>query len=277
VKAWQEYCKPSKWHEAANIFPLVPAEELQTLADDIKTTGMKNPIVLLDDKVLDGRNRLLACKLVGVTPLFESRTPENIGSPVQWVLSQNLHRRHINKSQLAFIAVEAEKIFAVEAERRRLSTLKQGTKAPVKAKIPEREQGQARDKAAAACGVSPSYVSAAKDIAARAPEVAAKVKAGTMTMAEAKAVTKPAPSAPVKPVALSPHEKRAAELHAFAQTLWSTAATVTVCRKLSGFTPFHFNLEIDELEEEDLRAAMTAASESRKQRVKKALAKRGKS
>jgi hypothetical protein len=91
-----------------------------------------------------------------------------------------------------------------------------------------------------------------------------------------KSVPRPAPATP-KPAALSPEKTRAAELQAFVQTLWSTAAIVTVCRKLSGLTPFHFNLEIYELEEEDLRAAMTAASESRKQRVKKALAKRGKS
>jgi hypothetical protein len=89
--------------------------------------------------------------------------------------------------------------------------------------------------------------------------------------------SKPTPPKPEKPKPLSATEKRAAELQAFAQTLWSNAATVTVCRKLAGRTPFHFNLEIDELAEEDLRAAMTAASESRKQRVKKALAKKGKS
>jgi ParB-like nuclease domain len=90
-RPWQEYCDQSSWHDAANIFPLMSDDELQKLADDIKANGLKNPIILLEDKVLDGRNRLLACKLAGVSPDFQSRNAEKLGSPVSWVLSQNLH------------------------------------------------------------------------------------------------------------------------------------------------------------------------------------------
>jgi hypothetical protein len=43
---------------------------------------------------------------------------------------------------------EAEHLFDIEskrAEQRKLSTLKQGSEIPVKAMLPEREKGQARD------------------------------------------------------------------------------------------------------------------------------------
>jgi hypothetical protein len=82
----------------------------------------------------------------------------------------------------------------------------------------------------------------------------------------------PAPSAPAKPkpVALTPEEKQAADLQAFAKKSFSRDATVTVCTRLAGLSPFHFKLEIDGLEEKDLRAAVTAAFKSRQQRQRKA-------
>ncbi len=186
MRPWQEYCDSANWHEAANIFPLMPYDELQKLADDIKANGLKNPIVLLDDKVLDGRNRMLACKLAGVSSDFQSRNAEKLGSPVSWVLSQNLHRRQLTATQRAFVAVEAEKLFAVEAKERQKTLNNAG------GKVATSETGKARDKAAKACAVSPRYVQDAKSVAEKSPEVAAQAKAGNVSMAEAKAATQPA-------------------------------------------------------------------------------------
>ena len=184
MRSWQEYCDSSNWHEAANIFPLMPDDEIQKLADDIKANGQKNTVTLLNDKVLDGRNRLLACKLAGIRPNIESRNPDKLGSPVAWVLSQNLHRRQLTTTQRAFVAVEAEKLFAIEAKERQ----RQG-----KEKIPDPTQlGQSRDKAAKACAVNPRYVQDAKAITEKSPEVAAQAKAGKVSMAAAKAATQPA-------------------------------------------------------------------------------------
>lgn len=190
MKPWAEYCDSANWHEAANIFPLMDDDALNKMADDIKTNGQKNAIILLNDKVLDGRNRILACKLAGVRPNIESRNPEKLGSPVAWVLSQNLHRRQLTTTQRAFVAVEAEKQFAVEAKQRQTATQNNETGKAVKAILPEQtqEKGQARDQAAKALAVSPRYVQDAKAIAAKAPEVAAQAIAGKFTMAEAKKI-----------------------------------------------------------------------------------------
>jgi hypothetical protein len=193
TRPWHKYCDQSSWHEAANIFPLMPGNELQKLADDIKANGLKNPIVLLNDKVLDGRNRLLACKLAGVTPDFQPRDAEKLGSPVSWVLSQNIRRRQLTTTQRAFIAVEAEKLFAIEAKQR------EHNRKTTQATLPESSKGQARDQAAKALDVSPRYVQDAKAIATKSPEVAAQAKAGKVSMAEAKHATQPTPAESPKP------------------------------------------------------------------------------
>lgn len=47
------------FHPLADIFPMLGPKELSALADDIAAHGQRDPIILLDDMILDGRNRYL--------------------------------------------------------------------------------------------------------------------------------------------------------------------------------------------------------------------------
>ena len=89
-----------EFHEAANIFPL-DDEHLDQLAADIKANGQHVPIEILDGKIVDGRRRSLACRIAGVQPVTRAVSPED---PVQYVLSLNLHRRHLTPSQASMCA-----------------------------------------------------------------------------------------------------------------------------------------------------------------------------
>lgn len=88
-------------HPLAELFPMLSEQEIRELADDIVTYGQREPIVLLDGKVLDGRNRLAACRFAEVEPQFAEFEGDD---PLGFVLSLNLHRRHLTESQRAMVA-----------------------------------------------------------------------------------------------------------------------------------------------------------------------------
>jgi ParB-like chromosome segregation protein Spo0J len=58
-------------HEYANLFPLMSDAVTADLVASIKEIGLEHPIVTLDGKILDGRNRYAACLVAGVTPAFK--------------------------------------------------------------------------------------------------------------------------------------------------------------------------------------------------------------
>ena len=89
--------KKMKVHPAAELFPLVEGEEFDRLVADIRERGQEIPIVVTEDEeILDGRNRWRACEEIGVLPDKEIYSGDD---PLSYVISLNLHRRHLNESQ----------------------------------------------------------------------------------------------------------------------------------------------------------------------------------
>jgi N6-adenosine-specific RNA methylase IME4 len=94
------------FHPLANLFPLIEGAEFDDLAADIRAHGQHEDIVLLENKILDGRNRYRACGEAGIEPRFVPFQPDHHGSPLEFVLSKNLRRRHLNESQRAMVAAK---------------------------------------------------------------------------------------------------------------------------------------------------------------------------
>lgn len=143
-------------HPSTSLFPMMADCELAELARDISEHGLIEPVVTLAGQVLDGRNRLRACELASVEPRFEEWT--GAGSPTAWVISKNLHRRHLSESQRAMIAA-------------RLANLTNGQRA---SQICE---GVPQQEAARLLNVSPRSVSDAHRVVARGvPELVGAVE-----------------------------------------------------------------------------------------------------
>jgi len=90
-------------HPLAEIFPPLDEAALQELAADIKANGLRQAIVTYKGQVLDGRNRLAACKIASVEPRFKEFSGDD---PLGYVVSLNLTRRHLDASQRATIAAK---------------------------------------------------------------------------------------------------------------------------------------------------------------------------
>ena len=110
-----------EFHPAAEIVPMIDDRDFESLVADIGTHGLKVEIVLCDNKILDGRNRYRACQKAGVEPRFTRYEGDD---PLFHVLSLNLRRRHLDKSQLAMIAAKA-------ADMRKLERLENPATLPV--------------------------------------------------------------------------------------------------------------------------------------------------
>lgn len=148
-----------EFHPLANLFPLIEGAEFDALVDDMRANGYRSgeEIVLFEAKILDGRNRYRAAIAAGLLKDEEGRGTswhflefgtEGIDGcfsdhevemgPLAYVISKNLHRRHLNESQRAMVAA-------------RLATMRQGERTDLSnnrkpsANLPKVEQAAAAE------------------------------------------------------------------------------------------------------------------------------------
>lgn len=121
-----------KFHPLADLFPLLDLVEVTELGRDIRKNGLKEPIVLHEGKILDGRNRYLACLQSGLGEnkdwhpfvylaaggsVYAAMFDEDGKAPrpqeaateeeaVSYVLTKNILRRHLKPDQRAAIAAK---------------------------------------------------------------------------------------------------------------------------------------------------------------------------
>ena len=164
-------------------------EEQKALADDITNSGLLQPVTIHEGKILDGVNRATACEKTGVK-LRTELLADGV-DPVAFVVAQNIHRRQLSATQRAVIAAKLMPHFAAEAaaRKRALSGTRSnpdGSTPEVAENLPEpAEQGEAREKAAAAAGANPRYVSDVVRLQREAPELFQAVETGYMSIPKA--------------------------------------------------------------------------------------------
>lgn len=96
------------FHPVSELFPLMTGASFDELVADIKVNGLREEIWLWKEKIIDGRNRYNACAKAGIKPRF--REWDGDGDVTKFVVSLNLHRRHLNESQRAMIAAKVANV-----------------------------------------------------------------------------------------------------------------------------------------------------------------------
>jgi hypothetical protein len=116
-------------HPAADLFPLMAPDELRSLGEDIARNGLQSPIKLYgaEPVLLDGRNRLDAMELVGInfqlwrnTLLWNLKpcsTEYSGDDPYGFVVSANIHRRHLTAEKKRELIAELIKADPTKSNR----------------------------------------------------------------------------------------------------------------------------------------------------------------
>lgn len=159
------------FHPVADIFPMLDDARLAELSADIKAHGLHEPIWLhADGRIIDGRNRYRACQRASVEPQYRTWAGE-AADLVPFVVSLNLHRRHLNESQRAMVA---SKIATLDAHRPAGSTAIAALPQPAAAKM---------------LNVSVDSIQRARQVQDHgAPALVAAVEAGTVAVSTAAAI-----------------------------------------------------------------------------------------
>jgi hypothetical protein len=154
---------------------MIEGDEFTKFADNIEQAGLMEDIVLYEDMILDGRNRYKACCERGVAITTTVYAGDD---PVNYVLSHNLHRRHLTPSQKAMIATSALPMFEQEARKRQV----EGGRLKEVVEIIPQASPKSRDQVAKLFGVNPRYVSDAKLVVNSDPDLADKVRSGEIAV-----------------------------------------------------------------------------------------------
>ena len=201
----------AKWaaHPLTKYVPCMDFDgpEFAALLHDIEVSGQKEPIVLYEGKILDGRHRYEACRRLDRSPVF---APEQFkgtqAEALAYALSVKDKRGTITKSQKAVMAyrlLKDKKISErVEKKRREkiAATLKEGKARRMwetnSRNLTAEEKGtRARAIAADMLGINDRYVGYAAQLADKAPDLLEDVFEGKISLVEAVKSLEPAPTA----------------------------------------------------------------------------------
>lgn len=157
-------------HPLCTLFPRIDGDDFNSLVSDIKLNGLRNPIITHDGMILDGGNRYRACIEAGIAPIFSIYSGESV---VDFVLSANLHRRHMTPGQRAAIVASTQDWSKAQAV---------GQPGKVSGKI---ARLNTRADRAAVSGVGDGTQKMADKIAKESPELAKQVGRGEKSLPQA--------------------------------------------------------------------------------------------
>jgi protein gp37 len=113
--------EPLRQHPLSAVFPKLSEKAFGELRADIAAHGLRLPIVLFLEQVLDGWHRHRACIETGIAPRYEEFNGTEADAR-RFVISANVLRRHLDESQRAMIAARLAQLPASRPKEANLPT-----------------------------------------------------------------------------------------------------------------------------------------------------------
>lgn len=179
-------------HPLAQIIPPLTTDEIARLEESLKQgyDSMK-PIVTLDGMILDGRHRAEIAARLGVEPTYAAWVPAWDGDTPAGFVARSIIHRSLSASQRATIAAELLPHLEANANAGGRPPKQLGEKVRQVSRAP-----RSSAIAAKATGTNEKYVEVASKVKEVDPATFEKMKAGTVSMAEAKKVVAPRKAPP---------------------------------------------------------------------------------
>ncbi len=171
--------------------------EFAALLHDIEVSGQKEPLVLYEGRILDGRHRYEVCRRLGIEPkMAPDEFKGNEHEALAYALSVKDKRGMITKSQKAVMALRLLRdnriSETVEKARRRkiAATLRQGKKRRMweehsRNLTADEKTARARAIAADMLGINDRYVGYADQLARKSPDLLDAVFQGRISLLKA--------------------------------------------------------------------------------------------
>lgn len=180
----------SRVHPVADLFPMMSDAEYAELLESMREHGQQVSILSSADgyTILDGRNRLRACRELGIPPrvvAIRAGTREEV--IIDAITDRNLIRRELTATQKGLLALEILPFHqaAAKVRQRAAGGDKRSVTAPVQQPPGPRAPTSAQ-RVADKIGVSARTVAHVKKVVAAAPpEIVADMRAGRTTVAAA--------------------------------------------------------------------------------------------
>ena len=102
-EAVQPEREPPPFHPVSFLFPTMTNSEFEALVEDIRLHGQREPILVYEGLVADGRHRWSACTALGIDPRLEHWQGDE-EALIRHIISVNLVRRHLSATERALLA-----------------------------------------------------------------------------------------------------------------------------------------------------------------------------
>jgi hypothetical protein len=197
-------------HPLAEIVPEMGQRDYHSLKDSIAKNGLYHEITLYEGKILDGRHRYKACVELKVEPSFTQYVGKE---PADFVLAENLSRRHLTQSQLSMVSSKYAKVVAEEAAKRSQANLKVGDARHCRTAKSGDDLGATGEILGKKFGVSARSVNRAISVREKGiDKLVTAVESGEVTVNEAERIAKLKPESQERIMGLGSKKARAKEL-----------------------------------------------------------------